>query len=87
MQCTKALLFYPEIVLSSGMLQLRRRRESPPLHAVVLQVFGSLSKSVYFRISAGNGVPGVIVVAIRVQVRGGDTRVVPDSLLQDLYDL
>jgi hypothetical protein len=33
-------------------------------------VSGSLSKAVYFRISAGTGVPGVIVGAVRVWVHG-----------------
>jgi hypothetical protein len=50
-------------------------------------VSGSLSKVVYFRISARNGVLGDIVVAIRVRVRGGAARAVPESLLQDLHDL
>jgi hypothetical protein len=50
-------------------------------------VSGSLSKAVYFRISAGNGVPGVIVVAVRVRVRGGAARVVPELVLQDHHDL
>jgi hypothetical protein len=50
-------------------------------------VSGSLSKVVYFRISARNGVSGVIVVAVRVRVRGGVARAVPESLLQDLHDL
>jgi hypothetical protein len=50
------------------------------------RVSGSLSKAVYFRISAGNGVPGVIVVAVRVRVRGGAAHAVPKSLLQDLHD-
>jgi hypothetical protein len=50
-------------------------------------VSGSLFQSLYFRILAGNGVPGVIVVALRVRVRGGAARAVPESLLQDLHDL
>jgi hypothetical protein len=50
-------------------------------------VSGSLSKAVYFRISAGNGVLGVIVVAVHMRVRGGAARAVPESLLQDLHDL
>jgi hypothetical protein len=66
---------------------LHRRRESPPPHAVVLQSSGYLSKVVYFRISAGNGVPGDIMVAICVQVRGGAACAVPESLLQDLHYL
>jgi hypothetical protein len=45
------------------------------------------SKVVYFRISVGNGISGVIVVTIHVRVRGGAARVVPESLLQDLHDL
>jgi hypothetical protein len=50
-------------------------------------VFGSLFQSLYFRISAGNGVLWVIVVAVRVWVRGGAARVVPESLRQVLHDL
>jgi hypothetical protein len=38
-------------------------------------------------ILAGIGILGVIMIAIRVRVRGGSTRVAPDSLLQDLDDL
>jgi hypothetical protein len=37
--------------------------------------------------SAGSGILGVIVIAVRVRVRGGAARVVPKSLLQDLHDL
>jgi hypothetical protein len=47
-------------------------------------VSGSLSKVVCFRISAGNRVPGVIVVTVRVRVRGGAARATRESLLQDL---
>jgi hypothetical protein len=47
----------------------------------------SLSKAVYFRISARNGVPRVIMVAVRVRVQRGAARAVPESLLQDLHDL
>jgi hypothetical protein len=47
----------------------------------------SLFQSLYFRISAGNKVPGVIVVAVRVWVRGGAARAVPESLRQVLHDL
>jgi hypothetical protein len=36
---------------------------------------------------AGTGIPGVIVIAVRVRVRGGAARVVPELLLQDLHDL
>jgi hypothetical protein len=50
-------------------------------------VFRSLSKAIYFRISAGNGVPRVIVVVVHVRVHGGAAHVVPESLLQDLHDL
>jgi hypothetical protein len=50
-------------------------------------VFESLAKVVYFRISAGTGIPGVIVVTVHVQVRQGATRALPESLLQDLHDL
>jgi hypothetical protein len=50
-------------------------------------VSGSLSKAVYFRISTGNGVPGVVMVAVRLRVRGGSAGAVPESLLQDLHDL
>jgi hypothetical protein len=35
-------------------------------------------------ILAGTGIPRVIVISIRVRVRGGAARVVPKSLLQDL---
>jgi hypothetical protein len=49
------------------------------------RVFGSLSKAVYFHISAGTGIPRIIVVAVRVRVRGGATRVTPESLLQVLH--
>jgi hypothetical protein len=45
------------------------------------------SKAVYFRISLGNRILGVIVVTIHVRVREGAARVVPESLLQDLHDL
>jgi hypothetical protein len=38
-------------------------------------------------ILAKSRIPGVIVIAVRVQVCGGATRAVPESLLQDLYDL
>jgi hypothetical protein len=61
---------------------LRRRRESPTRHAVVLRL-----QSLYFHILARNGVPGVIVVAVRVRVHGGAARAVPESLCQDLHDL
>jgi hypothetical protein len=47
----------------------------------------SLSKAIYFRILAGNGVLGVIVVAVRVRVHGGAARAVRELLLQDLHDL
>jgi hypothetical protein len=47
----------------------------------------SLSKAIYFRISTGNGVPGVITVAICVRVCEGAAHAVLESLLQDLYDL
>jgi hypothetical protein len=50
-------------------------------------VSGSLSKAIYFRSLAGNGVPGVTVVAVRVRVCGGAAHVVPESLLEDLHDL
>jgi hypothetical protein len=50
-------------------------------------VSGSLSKGIYFRISAGTRILGVIVVAVRVRVREGAARVVPESLLQDLHEL
>jgi hypothetical protein len=38
-------------------------------------------------ISAGSEILEVIVIAVRVQVRGGATCVVPESLLQDLRDI
>jgi hypothetical protein len=38
-------------------------------------------------ILAGKGIPGVIVIVVRVRVRGGAARVAPESLLQDLHDL
>jgi hypothetical protein len=50
-------------------------------------VSGSVSKAVYFHILAGNGVLGVIMVAIRVRVCGGAAHAVSKSLLQDLHDL
>jgi hypothetical protein len=46
-----------------------------------------MSEAVYFRISAENGVPGVIVVYVHVRVRGGAACAVPESLLQDLHGL
>jgi hypothetical protein len=58
-------------------------RDTPPC----CRVSGSLFQSLYFRISAGDGVLGVIVVAVRVRVRGGAVRAVPESLRQDLHDL
>jgi hypothetical protein len=51
------------------------------------RVSRSLFKAIYFRISDGNGVSGVIVVAVHMRVRGGAARVVPELLLQDLHDL
>jgi hypothetical protein len=45
----------------------------------------SPSKAVYLRISAGNGVPIVSMVAVCVRVRGGVARAVPESLLPDLH--
>jgi hypothetical protein len=50
-------------------------------------VSGSLFQSLYFHISAGNRVLGVIVVVVRVRVREGAARAVPESLCQDLHDL
>jgi hypothetical protein len=44
-------------------------------------------QSLYFLISVGNGVPGVIVVAVHVCVCGGAARAVPELLRQVLYDL
>jgi hypothetical protein len=38
-------------------------------------------------ILAGTGIPGVIVIVVRVRVHGGAARVAPESLLQDLHDL
>jgi hypothetical protein len=38
-------------------------------------------------ILAGTGILRVIMIAIRVRVRGGVARVVPKSLLHDLHDL
>jgi hypothetical protein len=38
-------------------------------------------------ILAGMGIPGVIVIAIRVRVRRGAAHVAPESLLQELHDL
>jgi hypothetical protein len=35
----------------------------------------------------GSGIPGVIVIAVRVRVCGGVVRAVPESLLQYLHDL
>jgi hypothetical protein len=46
-----------------------------------------MSKDVYFCISAGTGIPGVIVVVVCVRVCGGAARAVPESFLQDLHDL
>jgi hypothetical protein len=51
------------------------------------RVSGSLFQSLYFRISAGNRVPGVIMVTACVRVRGGAARAVLESLRQDLHDL
>jgi hypothetical protein len=42
---------------------------------------------VYYRISAGTGIPEVIMVAVRVRVFGGAARVMSESLLQDLHNL
>jgi hypothetical protein len=36
-------------------------------------------------ILAGSGILGVIVITVRVRVRGGAAHVVPESLLQDLH--
>jgi hypothetical protein len=38
-------------------------------------------------ILAGSGISGVIVIAVRVRVRGGAAHAVPESLLQDFHDL
>jgi hypothetical protein len=38
-------------------------------------------------IFAGSGILGVIVITVRVRVRRGAVRAVPESLLQDLHDL
>jgi hypothetical protein len=38
-------------------------------------------------ILAGTGIMGVIMINVRVRVRGGAARVAPESLLQDLHDL
>jgi hypothetical protein len=38
-------------------------------------------------ILAGMGILGVIMIVVRVRVRGGAARVAPESLLQDLHDL
>jgi hypothetical protein len=51
------------------------------------RVSRSLFEILYFRISAGNGVPGVIMVAVRVRVCGGAACAVLESLLQDFHDL
>jgi hypothetical protein len=56
-------------------------------HRRVVEFTDPCSKAIYFRISVGNGVSGVIMVAVRVRVRGGAARAVPESLLQDLHDL
>jgi hypothetical protein len=42
---------------------------------------------VYYRISAGTGIPEVIMVAVRVRVFRGAARVMSESLLQDLHNL
>jgi hypothetical protein len=38
-------------------------------------------------ILAGSGIPGVIVIAVRLRVRRDAARVAPESLLQDLHNL
>jgi hypothetical protein len=50
-------------------------------------VSGSLCKAVYFHISAGNEVSGVIVVDIPLCVCGGAACAVLELLLQDIHDL
>jgi hypothetical protein len=38
-------------------------------------------------ILVGTEIPGVIVIAVHVQVCGGGAHVAPESLLQDLHEL
>jgi hypothetical protein len=54
--------------LSNGCVGDRNHHRDTPS---CCRISGSLFQSFYFRISAENGVPGVIVVSIRVRVCGG----------------